>query len=126
MHNCRCMKQNNVKQILTIVFIQAAVCLYTLSGVAGKFASRYDFLSFPFVGLYTLEIAILGCYAILWQQIIKRVPLSIAYANRSLSLIWSILWSTLLFHESLTQKNVIGIMLVVVGVYLVNMGGLEE
>ena len=120
------MKQNNVKQILTIVFIQAAVCLYTLSGVAGKFASRYDFLSFPFVGLYTLEIAILGCYAILWQQIIKRVPLSIAYANRSLSLIWSILWSTLLFHESLTQKNVIGIMLVVVGVYLVNMGGLEE
>lgn len=103
-----------------IIFIQMAIIIYTLSGVAGKLASGYSFLSFPFIALYGLEILILGVYALVWQQIIKKVDLSIAFANRSLSLLWSMLWSACIFHESITLQNMLGIAVVIVGVLLVN------
>lgn len=109
-----------------ILFIQFSVMIYTLSGVAGKYASGYSFLSIPFIALYGLEIAILGAYAIIWQQIIKRVDLSVAYANRSLALLWSMLWSAFLFQESISVQNVIGIGAVIGGVMVVNGTGKEE
>ena len=68
-----------------VVLIQLSVMLYTLSGVAGKYASAHAFLSMPFILLYGLEICILGIYAIVWQQIIKRYDLSIAYANEKIA-----------------------------------------
>lgn len=109
-----------------IVFIQMAIILYTLSGVAGKMASGYEFLSFPFIAFYGLEILILGIYALAWQQIIKKVDLSIAFANRSLSLLWSMLWSALIFHETITLQNMLGIAVVIAGVLLVNTNGKGE
>ena len=59
-------------------------------------------------------------YAILWQQIIKRVDLSIAYANRSIALLWSMLWAVLFFHETVTLKNIIGVIFVITGTMIVN------
>lgn len=109
-----------------ILIIQLSVMVYTLSGVVGKFAAGYSFLSLPFVALYGLEILILGGYAIVWQQIIKRVDLSVAYANRSLALLWSMLWSALIFQESISAQNLIGVAVVIAGVMLVNSNGKEE
>ena len=74
------------------LFLQLIVIIYTLSGVMGKFASAHPFLSLEFILFYGAEIVILGIYAILWQQIIKRFDLSVAYANRSIALLWSMLW----------------------------------
>lgn len=123
------MKKTNIKGKLSlpmIAAIQLAVMFYTLSGVAGKFASNHAFLSLPFIALYALEVAILGGYAIVWQQIIKKVDLSIAYANRSMSLLWSTLWSAVIFKETVTIQNLIGICIVIVGVFLVNSAEKDE
>lgn len=122
------MKQNNHQgvPIKMIIFIQMAIIVYTLSGVAGKLASGHPFLSFPFIAFYGLEILILGVYALVWQQIIKKVDLSIAFANRSLSLLWSMLWSACIFHETITLQNMLGIAVVIVGVLLVNTNGKGE
>ena len=109
--------KNNVKSIF---ILQAAVCLYTLSGIAAKFASHYDFLSMGFILCYGAEIFILGIYAIIWQQIIKRVDISIAYANRALAIFWSMLWAFLLFKEQITVQNLIGVALIFVGTWVVN------
>ena len=76
--------------------------------------------SFSFFLFYGLEIAILGVYAILWQQMIKRFDLSIAYANRAMALLWSALWAVLLFREGLGPKQVAGIVLVILGTVIVN------
>ena len=113
-------KAENRVSLKTILILQLAVLFYTLSGVAGKFASGYRFLSFPFIILYGIEIAILGIYAIVWQQIIKHVDLSVAYTNRSLSLMWSMIWSVTLFHEKITVYNILGVMIVIIGVIIVN------
>lgn len=106
--------------IKNILLLQAVVIIYTLSGVAGKIASANELLSFKFILFYVIEIAILGVYAILWQQIIKRVDLSIAYANRAIAILWSMLWAVIFFHENITIQNIIGVVIVLAGMIIVN------
>ena len=103
-----------------LLILQGAVCLYTLSGIAAKCASNYEFLSFGFIVCYGLEILVLGIYALIWQQIIKRVDISVAYANRSMAIFWSMLWAFLLFKEQITLQNLIGVALIFVGTWVVN------
>ena len=110
-------KKVKIKQL---VILQAIIMIYTLSSVVAKFASGEEFLTFKFIVFYGLEILILGIYAILWQQIIKKFDLSIAYANKAMSLLWSLLWAILFFKESITVKNVIGVVIVIIGTIIVN------
>lgn len=111
--------------IKDILFLQGIVMIYTLSSVAAKYASGTEFLSTSFIWLYGLEIALLGVYAILWQQVIKKMDLSIAYANRAIALLWSMIWAVLFFRESITKENIIGVMIVIVGTIIVNSDGDE-
>lgn len=110
-------------RLLALVVIQVAVVIYSFAGVAGKLASANAFLSWPFILLYGLEMVCLGVYAILWQQIIKRFELSIAYVNRAMSIAWSLIWSATIFKERITVQNIIGILIVVCGAALVNTTG---
>ncbi len=110
-------KKVKIKQL---IILQAIIMIYTLSSVVAKFASGEEFLTFKFIVFYGLEILILGIYAILWQQIIKKFDLSIAYANKAMSLLWSLLWAILFFKESITVKNVIGVIIVIIGTIIVN------
>ncbi len=103
-----------------IIILQSAVFLYALSGVAGKFASNYEFMSLGFVVCYGLEIIILGVYAIIWQQLIKKLELSIAYTNKATAIFWSMILSFLIFKENITIKNLIGVCIIFWGTLLVN------
>ena len=114
------MKKISPKLILALKLV---VMLYTLSSVAAKMASGQAFLSLPFIVYYGVEILILGFYAIAWQQIIKRCDLSVAYANRSMAILWSLVWTVIFFHESLTVKNIIGVLIVFAGTMIVNSDG---
>lgn len=113
-------KPDNINLIKNILILQVIIAVYTLSTVAAKIASGNDFFSFSFIIFYGIEICILGVYAILWQQIIKRFQISIAYANRAIALLWSILWAVIFFHETITLKNVIGVLIVIIGTIIVN------
>ena len=61
---------------------------------------------------------LLGFYAIGWQQIIKRLPLTTAFANKAVTVVWGIIWGAVFFHESITVGKVIGAALVIVGVVI--------
>lgn len=61
---------------------------------------------------------ILGTYAIFWQQIIKRMPLSSAYANKAITVVWGMIWGLLIFNESITIQKLLGALIVVTGVVL--------
>ena len=114
------MKKISIKNILVL---QLVVVIYTLAGVAAKGAAGYEVLSLPFIFFYGVQIAILGIYAILWQQMIKRFDLSVAYANRAMAILWSLVWAVVFFHEKITLNNVIGIVIVLAGTMLVNADG---
>ena len=57
---------------------------------------------------------------------IKRFDLSVAYANRSVAILWTALWSVVIFGEGITFKQMAGILLVVAGTVIVNMNGSSE
>lgn len=105
------------------VALQAIVVLYTFAAIIGKFAAGQTPVKFML--LYAAEIAVLGVYAILWQQLIRRFELSVAYANRSIALGWSLLWAVLIFQEKLTVQKLAGVLLVILGTTIIN-GGEEK
>lgn len=103
-----------------IIALQAAVVLYTCTDIAAKLASNYPFLSMGFVLCYGAEIFILGLYALCWQQIIKKVDISIAYSNRAAAIFWSMLWAAAIFKEHISLQNIIGIVIIFAGIWMVN------
>ena len=61
---------------------------------------------------------VLGVYAILWQQILKRLPLSVAYANRTVTVLFGMIWGALLFEEAITWNMILGAAIIMCGVVL--------
>lgn len=115
-------KENTKKRnkIRDIFILQIVIAIYTLSTVFAKFASGQEFLSFKFILFYGIEMLILGVYAIVWQQLIKKFDISVAYANKAMGLLWSIVWAILIFNETITIKNIIGVIIVIAGTIIVN------
>lgn len=106
--------------IVDILQLQGAVIVYSLSTVAGKLASDHPFLSFNYILFFGLEFVILAVYAIIWQQMIKKFQLSIACANKALTLLWSMLWNFIIFSTGITVWKVVGVGLVIIGVIIMN------
>lgn len=99
--------------ILNIILI-----LYSLSTVCGKMAAMQEFGSTEFFLLYFGMILLLVIYAIGWQQVIKSMPLSIAFTNKAITVVWGIIWGNNLFNEKISILKLIGAMVVIVGVVL--------
>ena len=115
--------ENEVKKktkLKEIFILQIVIAIYTLSTVFAKFTSGQEFMSFKFILYYGLEMLILAVYAVVWQQLIKKFDISVAYANKAMGLLWSIVWAILIFNETITIKNVIGVVIVIVGTIIVN------
>ena len=102
-----------------ILLLQFVFLIYSMNSIVAKFASTEEF-GLKFILLYGLEVAILGIYAILWQQVIKKFELSVAYANKAVTLIWAMLWGSVLFKEQITVSKVAGILLVITGIVILN------
>lgn len=111
--------KNKIK-IKDILMLQAVFFIYSINSIIAKFASEQESFSFMFIMLYGLEVAVLGVYAVLWQQIIKKFELSVAYANKAVTLIWAMIWGALLFKEQITLPKVGGILLVIAGIIILN------
>ncbi len=114
-----------MKKIRNLMMLQLAVLIYTLASVAAKTASGCSFLSGGFILFYGLELAALGIYALLWQQVIKKLDLSTAYIGRAFSIVWLMLWAVLFFQERVGLNNLIGAAIVIAGIVVVNQDGLE-
>ncbi len=76
-----------------------------------------------FLNPYVLSgIAIYGFTTLVWLVILSRVKLSIAYPMLSSGYVLSILFSWLLFKESIPKVRIIGALVICIGVYLVAQG----
>jgi multidrug transporter EmrE-like cation transporter len=116
------MKRINWKDFL---MLQAVFMIYSISSVVAKFASGNEVMSFKFILFYGLDVLILGVYALLWQQVIKKFELSVAYANKAITLLWALIWGIVIFKEQITIGKVVGILLVMAGIFILN-GGEEK
>lgn len=109
-------KKENVKDylLLNIVFIG-----YSFSGICSKFASMEEIFSWKWIIFYGISVLILFGYAIIWQNILKRLPLVNAYANKAVTVIWGIVWGKIFFYENITIEKIVGSIILGIGIYFV-------
>lgn len=81
-------------------------------------SQRYDTFSIGYFFWFGLAVIILGIYAVCWQLILERIPLTTAYLRRGFSYILLFVWSTLIFHENITIKQIIGIAVISLGMFI--------
>ena len=92
--------------------------VYSTSGIFSKMASGEPFLSFKFCLFYGILLFLLALYAVGWQQMIKRMPLTTAYANKAVTVVWGLVWGLVFFDETLTPGKMLGALMVVGGIVL--------
>lgn len=63
-------------------------------------------------------VGVMGVYALLWQQVLKRIELSMAYMFKGTSLIFVMLLAYVLFGEQITWNNIVGAIIIIVGIVL--------
>lgn len=117
------MKNSNMK---SFILLHLMLMIYSMSGICSKKAAGVPFLSISFCIYYGLIIFLLGFYAIGWQQIIKKLPLTTAFANKAVTVAWGIVWGFLFFNESITLGKVLGALLVIGGVIVFAYADREE
>lgn len=100
------------------IALHLLLALYSLSAVCSKLAGAQPALSVRFCVCYGAVIVLLGLYALGWQQIIKRLPLTVAFANKAVTVFWGLVWGRLFFDEAVTPGKVLGVALVFCGVLL--------
>lgn len=110
-----CMPKGS-SRAFTLLALHVLLGIYALSDVFSKSASGQEFGSLLFFVFYGLVLVLLGVYALGWQQVIKRMPLSSAYANRAITIVWGIFWGALLFGESVTPGKIIGAAIIMAGI----------
>lgn len=105
----------NKKEVAILVGVNL---VYACTSIFTKMASRQKMLSWPYLLWIAGTIGVMGVYAILWQQVIKRMPLSTAYMFKGTSLIFILLISGLMLGEAITINNVIGSVIIILGIAL--------
>ena len=101
-----------------ILILNAVLGLYSLSAVWSKLAAGQEMSSLMFVVYYGLVLLFLVLYALGWQQVIKHLPLTTAYANKAITVVWGIVLGKLIFGERITFKQFIAAGLIILGVVL--------
>ena len=95
--------------------------IYSLSSIFSKIASKQDFLSMKYILCFAVIILILEIYAVLWQQILKKIELSVAMANKPIVLVLTLIWAKLFFNEEISIKVLIGIFLIFSGIVIISL-----
>lgn len=92
---------------------------YSLGGICSKLAGGERFFSFKFCLFYGLVVFILAVYAVAWQQVLKNFELSTAFSNKAVTVIWGMVFGSLLFNEKITWNMIVGAVIVIFGVIMV-------
>lgn len=114
------------EKAIWFILLHVLLLVYACSDIASKLAAGKEFLSFEFILFYGMVIFLLGIYAIFWQQILKKIPLITAYANKSVTIIWGMVFGALLFKEQISLNQILGAIIIIVGVYFVVLEDAKE
>ena len=100
---------------LPFVLLQVGLFIFSLGNICSKLAGREEFLSFRFFLFYGLVLVTLAVYAVIWQQVLKHLSLTVAYASKGVLILYGLLWGTLLFGEQIRWNMIFGALLVLAG-----------
>lgn len=92
--------------------------LYACVSILTKYASQQEFMSWNYMVGLIGAVGVMGLYAVLWQQVLKRIELSLAYMFKGTSLIFVMLLANFIFGEQITWNNIVGAIIIVGGIVL--------
>ena len=101
-----------------VILAVVAVFMESLTSPCLKLGGRYPFMSPGYIAWFCLAVLILGFYAVCWQLILEKLPLTTAYLRRGFSYILIFVWATLIFHETITWKQILGIIVISIGMVI--------
>jgi len=106
-------------KVVDYVLLYSDFIIYSLVSVLAKFASMQD--NYVYIAIFVAgEILLLGVYALIWQQVLKRFTLITAMSNKGITIILGMVWSVLIFHEGITIWNIIGAIIIIFGMWMVS------
>ncbi len=111
-------KKRGAGRLVWVVILQMAVLLYSTTTLFSKEAAKHHFPEPGYLLCYGGLIMVLGLYAIIWQQIIKHLPLTVAHANKAVSVIWGVVFATALYGEKVSLRQLIGCGIIICGTIL--------
>jgi len=95
-----------------------AVAIYSTVGLLTRYASMYPFLNWQYILCVIGAIGVIGIYAIIWQQLIQRMDISLAYMFKGLGVVFALLICHYVFGEIITMINIIGAIIIIAGIML--------
>ena len=111
----------------TFLALQLLLLCYALSTVMQKLAAQQEFMSLRFLLCAAGMFLFLGIYALGWQQVLKRLPLTVAYAtSKAVVFLWMLVFGALLFHERVSVRQLLGCALLMAGVVLFALAEKED
>ncbi len=102
-----------------------AIVFESLSSSVLKFSKDYAFLSPMYLFWFAVAVGIMGLYAIAWQLLLERVPLTTAYLRKGLTYVLIFVWARVFFHEEISVKQMIGMAIIIAGM-IISMTGDRE
>jgi len=112
-------KNSFIRGFLDILKIQAIICFFSVINLLSKYAAGFKLLSWQFILMYALILLCFMVYAFFWQKLLKRFSLFKVYSNRSLLVVYALIWGVVLFRETVTLFNIIGIVIIIAGIMVV-------
>ena len=113
------MLNTSSQYIKKYIFLYSCFLIYSLSTIFAKIAAQQNMVVkvSVFIGL---EIMCLGLYAVIWQQVLKKFSLVTAMSSKGIVVIFNLIWSALLFGETVTIYNIAGAVIIVGGIWMVS------
>ena len=106
-------------RIKRIVSLHLLFLLYSISGIISKIAAKQIYLSSSFFALYGFSLVVLALYSLLWQRILITTPLTTAFSNKGVTIVWGIIWGAILFNERINTTKVIASVLIISGIAII-------
>jgi multidrug transporter EmrE-like cation transporter len=113
-----------MNQVFFFSLIIFSILLQAGSGICGKYAAMTVKEASPILTVtnifYLFSLVFLVIQAIIWQQALVHYPLSYAYPFLSLVNFVILIFSAILFHEQITTYNVIGLIIISLGILVLS------
>jgi multidrug transporter EmrE-like cation transporter len=105
-----------LKKIKHLMLLHLAFLFMSTTGILSKFSAAAELFSPKFFLCYGLSLLVLLIYSGLWQQILRRLPLNIAFAHRGAVTLWGIIWGAAIFGEKITVGGAVALALILSGI----------
>lgn len=116
-------KDKESNQFKVLFALVLAVGVYSFSAVFGKFSANFDILSWQWILLYGASIGTLFLYSMVWQLILEKITLSKAYLSKGFYYAYILLWSALIFKEQISWNQLVGVVIITIGIMVGNSNG---